>query len=60
LIGSTKPFSPEQLASRYPTHDAYVTAVRRAATGSVKAGFLLQHDADAIVAAAERSNVGQA
>lgn len=45
------------LAERYPTHAAYVAAVRRAAQALVTEGFLLQEDADRYRAAAEKSRV---
>jgi hypothetical protein len=45
------------LEERYKTHDGYVAAVRAAATKAVDAGFLLQADADRLIAAAAASNV---
>ena len=45
------------LEERYTSHDGYVEAVRRAATKAMSAGFLLQTDADALVAEAAASNV---
>jgi hypothetical protein len=47
------------LEERYGTHDGYVAAVRAAAEETVRAGFLLQADADALIAAAIASNVLQ-
>lgn len=47
------------LAERYPTHAAYVAAVRRAAQGLVTSRFLLKEDAERYIAAAERSRVGR-
>jgi hypothetical protein len=44
---------------RYPTHEDYVTAVRRAAGALVRERLLLAEDARAMVAEAEASNVGQ-
>jgi hypothetical protein len=58
LIGSTTPLPPDVLAERYPTHADYVDAVRRSASAARRAGFLLPDDEQAIVAAAERSDVG--
>ncbi len=46
------------LASLYPTHDAYVKAIRTAARKAVNAGFVIRIDATAIKAAAAASNVG--
>jgi hypothetical protein len=45
------------LEERYGDHDGYVAAVRAAAANAVASGFLLQADADALVAMAEASNV---
>ncbi len=45
------------LEERYGSHDGYVAAVTRAAAGAVARGFLLQADADALVAAAAASQV---
>jgi hypothetical protein len=45
------------LEERYKNHDGYVNAVRAAAAKVVASGFLLQADADAIVAAAQASSV---
>jgi hypothetical protein len=45
------------LEERYGTHGRYVDAVRGAAQNAVKEGFLLQPDADALIAQAAASNV---
>ena len=45
------------LEERYGTHDGYVAKVKEAATKIVAPGFLLQNDADRLVAEAEKSNV---
>jgi hypothetical protein len=45
------------LEERYGTHAGYVEAVRRAAANAVARGFLLQADADALIAAADASEV---
>ena len=45
------------LEERYGTHDGYVAAVRTAAANALAQGFLLQEDADALVAQAEAGNV---
>ena len=45
------------LEERYGDHGGYVEAVRKAAAEVLAQGFLLQADADALVAAAEASNV---
>jgi Alpha/beta hydrolase domain len=45
------------LEERYGTHDGYVTAVRAAAARQVRDRFLLQEDADRLVAQANASDV---
>ena len=45
------------LEERYGNHAGYVEVVRKAAAKIVAQGFLLQADADALIAAAEASNV---
>jgi hypothetical protein len=45
------------LEERYGSHAGYVAAVTRAAGNAVAQGFLLQADADALIAAAAASNV---
>jgi hypothetical protein len=45
------------LEERYGDHEGYVRAVRAAAINAVGRGFLLQSDADALVAQAAASNV---
>jgi hypothetical protein len=45
------------LQERYGSHDGYVAAVRVAAANAVKQGFLLQEDADALIAQAAASSV---
>jgi hypothetical protein len=47
------------LEERYPTHEAYVSAVRRAAEELVRERFLLRADAEEIVRRAEASEVGR-
>jgi hypothetical protein len=45
------------LEERYGNHAGYVSAVRKAAQNAVAQGFLLQEDADALIAAADASHV---
>ena len=45
------------LEERYKDHDGYVAAVKAAADKTVAEGFLLRKDAEALVAAAQASNV---
>jgi len=45
------------LEERYTDHAGYVAAVRKAAANAIAQKFLLQKDADALIAAADASNV---
>ena len=45
------------LEERYGTHAGYVAAVQAAAANAVSQGFLLQADANALIAQAQASNV---
>ena len=68
-VGGMVPFAKSQaerltngdprlsLEERYGTHEGYVAAVRRAAANAVARGFLLQADADALIEAADASQV---
>jgi hypothetical protein len=47
----------KSLEERYGTHDGYVAAVTAAAANAVSQGFLLQADADALIAQAAASTV---
>lgn len=58
LFGRTIPFTDAQLASLWPTHDAYVAAVNAAADKLVQLGFFLRADANAIKAHAAASTIG--
>lgn len=56
--GPSTDMTVEQLNARYTSHADYVAKVKAATEKNVKDGFLLRHDADAIIKAAEDSNVG--
>ena len=58
LNGTHIPFSTATLNSLYPSHQAYVEAIRDAADQNVRDGFLLKDDAQELVADAIRSIVG--
>jgi hypothetical protein len=58
LYGSHEPFDAATLATLYPTRAAYVDAVRRVTGQNLKARYILKTDADATIAAAERSAIG--
>jgi hypothetical protein len=57
LFGDTRPFDAATLAELYPTHEDYVAAVTESADAAASDGFLLQDDAEAIVAEAEDADV---
>ena len=52
LIGSTTPLAPEVLAELYPTEAGYLDAYAAALDEAVAAGFILEVDADAVLAEA--------
>ena len=53
LFGSTTPFDRQVLTELYGTADNYVAAFTASADEAVAAGFLLQPDADTLIAEAE-------
>jgi hypothetical protein len=57
LFGDTKPIAPETLAEMYPAHEDYMDAVTASAEAAVEDGYLLQAEADAIVAKADDEGV---
>jgi hypothetical protein len=59
LYGSHVAFDKTKLESLYPTHAAYVTKVRKVTEENFKAGYILRPEADATIAAAEHSTIGQ-
>ena len=59
LYGSHVEFDPAKLRSLYPTHAAYVAKVREVTEKNLKAGYILRPEADATIAAAEHSSIGQ-
>lgn len=58
LNGSFIPFEKARLDALYPSHAAYVTRVRDLTDRNVKAGYILKHDADLTIAAAEAAGIG--
>lgn len=58
LYGSHIPFSAAKLAELYPTHEAYVQAVRRVTNRNVREGFVLEEDGKEIIRDAKESRVG--
>jgi hypothetical protein len=57
-FGSTRPFDAATLASLYPDHAAYVSAVTASTDAAVDAGFILRPEADDLIATAEQSTIG--
>ena len=58
LSGTTTPFSAAQLATRYPTHQAFVRDYGRSVVTLTCQGYLTPADARNLVLAAARSDVG--
>ena len=54
LFGTTIPFDQPTLVELHGSFDAYLQAFRDAAADAVTAGFLLQPDADDLVAEAQQ------
>jgi hypothetical protein len=59
LYGSHVDFDHDKLAALYPTHQGYVAAVKEITEKNLKAGYILKPDAEATIAAAERSDIGK-
>jgi hypothetical protein len=57
FVGTSHPLSRSQLKALYPTHQAYVAAVTRAAMSDVAAGVLLPADAWEIIVTAQQASV---
>lgn len=58
LEGSHEDFDAATIASLYPSHAAYVAAVKDITEKNLQAGYILKMDADATIVAAQRSAVG--
>ncbi len=52
------PFTPDQLAALYPSHRQFLAKWNEAARRAVKAGFLLEADAEELQQAVARSDIG--
>ena len=59
LYGSHTDFDAATLSSLYPTHNAYVSAVKGVTEKNLKAGYILKADAEAAIDAAEKSDIGK-
>ncbi len=54
LGGTFKPFSPRELATRYPSREVYVVRVEKAAAALLADRFILREDYEAYVRSAKR------
>ncbi|HEX5007708.1 MAG TPA: alpha/beta hydrolase domain-containing protein, partial [Hyphomonadaceae bacterium] len=59
LYGRYEPFDDATLASLYPSHSAYVDAVRKTNAANLKAGFIVEADARQSNTRAEQSIIGR-
>jgi hypothetical protein len=59
LYGTHQDFDAATLSNLYPNHAAYVAAVKDVTEKNFKAGYILRPEADATIAAAEHSDIGQ-
>lgn len=57
IAGHETPFTPERLKALYPTHEAYVKAVRASVRGLVAQRYLTKADGDEIIAEARAARV---
>jgi hypothetical protein len=57
MIGQQVPFSKEQLASLYPTHEDYASKVKACIESLVRERWLFAEDADELVAEAEMAAI---
>ena len=58
LYGTHEPFDAATLARLYPSPAAYLDAVKNAVVANLAAGYILEHDAEATIREAERSDIG--
>jgi len=59
LYGSHRDFEPAIISELYPSHAAYVAAVKDVTEKNLKAGYILRPEAEATIAGEERSNIGK-
>jgi hypothetical protein len=57
LFGTTRPFTPSQLAALYKNHGKFVSASRKATKSAQQAGFLVEADAKELTSAAVHSDI---
>lgn len=60
LLGSHEPFNDAKLGMLYPTHAAYVKAVKDVTDQNLKAGYITKHDAETTINVALKSDIGGA
>lgn len=59
LFGDTVQFDPLELSARYPTHEAYVSAMQEATDAAVEAGYMLPPGAAELMRRARESDIGK-
>lgn len=59
LYGSHEPFDQETLDQLYPSHDAYVEAVKAVVQQNLADGYILPYAAERTITEAENSSVGR-
>src|SRR5207302_10872782 len=57
LYGSHEDFDKATIDTLYPSHAVYVVAVKKITEENLKAGYILKPEAEATIAAAEKSSV---
>jgi hypothetical protein len=57
-MGSYTAWDDARLASLYPTHAAYVARVKEVTEKNLKAGYIVKADAEATIAEAQHSSIG--
>jgi Alpha/beta hydrolase domain len=57
LFGTTVPFTPEQLAAAYPSHDEFVSAWNQATDAALASGAILEVDAERLRLVAAQSTI---
>jgi hypothetical protein len=59
LFGSTTPFDEDKLAKLYPNHSTYISKFNEATNDAVKAGFILNYDAQELKVKAAQSDIAK-
>jgi hypothetical protein len=58
IFGTTMGFDEQTLATLYPDHETYVSAINAATDAAIAAGFILEPDGELIKAEAATSDIG--